>query len=78
MNELDEWEVKPEEALRYFKLVKEKNNKKIPIYPLTRNKEFVYYGYPSEENLKDLYRYGFTLIRIKDNRYYFIDKNAQI
>lgn len=47
----------------------------VKIYP-QKIKELVYYGYPSEEELKTLYENGFILIRIKDNRYYFIDKNG--
>ena len=47
----------------------------VRVVPLSEIKEFVYYGYPSEEDLKMLYENGFILIRIKDNRYYFIDKN---
>ena len=47
----------------------------VKIYP-QKIKELVYYGYPSEEELKALYENGFILIRIKDNRYYFIDKNG--
>ncbi len=48
----------------------------VKIYPLTQIKELVYKGYPSEEDLKALYKNGFILIRIKENRYYFIDKNG--
>lgn len=48
----------------------------VRIYPLTQIKELVYYGYPSEEDLKALYENDFILIRIKDNRYYFIYKNG--
>lgn len=48
----------------------------VKIYPLTQIQELVYNSYPSEEDLKALYENGFILIKIKDNRYYFIDKNG--
>ena len=45
------------------------------IYP-QKIKELIYYDYPSEEEIKILYENGFILIRIEDNKYYFIDKNG--
>lgn len=48
----------------------------VKICPLTQIKELVYNGYPPEEDLKTLYKNGFILIRIRENRYYFIDKNG--
>ena len=42
--------------------------------PLSEIEEFVYKGFPSEEDLKMLYENGFILIRIKNDEYYFINK----
>ena len=42
--------------------------------PLSEIEEFIYKGYPSEEDLKLLYENGFILIKIIDDEYYFIDK----
>ena len=43
--------------------------------PLSEIEEFTYKGYPSEEDLKVLYKNGFILIKIIDNdEYYFVDK----
>lgn len=57
-------------------MIKDAKDNIVRIYPLTQIQELVHYGHPSEEVLKTLYENGFILIRIKDNRYYFIDKNG--
>lgn len=44
--------------------------------PLSEIEELVYNGYPSEEDLKALYENNFILIRITDDEYYFIHKEA--
>jgi hypothetical protein len=46
----------------------------IRAVPLSEIEEFIYKGFPSEEDLKMLYENGFILIRIKNDEYYFMDK----
>ena len=44
--------------------------------PLSEIEELVYEGLPSEETLKILYENGFILTKIKNNEYYFIDRET--
>ena len=46
----------------------------IKTIPLSEIEEFVYKGFPSEEDLKILYDNNFVLIKIIDDEYYFVDK----
>lgn len=43
--------------------------------PLSEIGEFAYRGFPSEEDLKILYNNNFILIKIVDDKYYFVNKS---
>ncbi len=55
-------------------MLKDSKDNIVRAVPLSEIEEFVYKGYPSEEELKVLYENGFILIRIKNDEYYFMDK----
>ena len=42
--------------------------------PLSEIKDFVYEGFPSEEDLKVIYDNNFILIKIINDEYYFANK----
>ncbi len=46
----------------------------VKAIPLSEIEEFIYKGFPAEEDLKMLYDNNFVLIKIIDDEYYFVDK----
>lgn len=46
----------------------------VKVVPLSEIEEFVYKGFPSEEDLKAIYDNNFVLIKIINDEYYFANK----